>query len=117
MPNPSARRLAVIAPARGLADGKGILRVTLPSSSSPVPRVPPHALSPDDLAGELKTSLTRGLDAAEVSSRQQQFGPNELREAPPLPIWRRLLGQFQDLVIWILIVAALISGVMGDITD
>jgi Ca2+-transporting ATPase len=32
-------------------------------------------------------------------------------------MWRRFLGQFQDLVIWILIVAAVISGVMGDVTD
>lgn len=32
-------------------------------------------------------------------------------------MWRRFLGQFQDLVIWILIVAAVISGVMGDVVD
>ncbi|MFN0020863.1 MAG: cation-translocating P-type ATPase [Pirellulaceae bacterium] len=91
--------------------------MSVPSPSPLAAEATPHALTADALATELKTSLTGGLNDAEVSSRQQQFGPNELREAPPLPMWRRFLGQFQDLVIWILIVAAVISGVMGDITD
>ena len=37
--------------------------------------------------------------------------------APPAPWWRRLGGQFKDLVIWILIAAAVISGVAGETVD
>jgi hypothetical protein len=44
-------------------------------------------------------------------------GLNELTEAPPVPAWRRLLGQFKELVIWIPIVAAVISGVVGELAD
>ena len=34
-----------------------------------------------------------------------------------MPIWKKLFGQFKELVIWILIVAAIISGVMGEWAD
>src|SRR5262249_12090751 len=33
------------------------------------------------------------------------------------PLWRKFLGQFNDIVIWILIVAALVSGILGEWTD
>jgi len=59
----------------------------------------------------------RGLNSTEVNERADRFGPNQLAEAPPVPHWKKLLAQFKELVIWILIVAAIISGVMGEWVD
>src|SRR4029453_3200105 len=50
----------------------------------------------------------------QVVSAQQRFGRNELAEAPPVPAWKRFLAQFKELVIWILIVAAVIAGAPGE---
>ncbi len=76
-----------------------------------------YALPGDDVARELATDLTRGLSLAEVARRREQYGWNMLAEAPPVPRWKRLIGQFKELVIWILIVAAVISGVMNEWAD
>jgi len=40
-----------------------------------------------------------------------------LAETPPIPTWQKLLAQFKDLVIWILLVAAIVSGVLGEWID
>ena len=79
---------------------------------------PAHAMPLDRLlaaAGDV--SVERGLSAAEVQKRTAQFGANQLAEAPPVPTWRKLVAQFQDLVIWILIAAAIIAGVMAEWAD
>lgn len=62
-------------------------------------------------------SVEHGLTTAEVERRRQQFGSNQLAEAPPVPLWQKLIGQFKELVIWILIVAAIIAGAMGEWDD
>ena len=76
-----------------------------------------YAMSGSDMARELAVDLTHGLTAQEVTQRRVQHGWNALAEAPPVPIWKRLLGQFKELVIWILIVAAIIADVMGEWAD
>ena len=40
-----------------------------------------------------------------------------MTESPPIPIWRRFLDQFKALVIWLLIVAAIIAGALGEWSD
>ncbi len=62
----------------------------------------------------LATDLERGLTAAEARARLMRDGPNKLAEATPPPWWRNLLEQFNQLVIWILIAATILSGVLGD---
>ncbi len=76
-----------------------------------------YALGGNDVARELAVDLTRGLSTDEVARRREQHGWNTLAEAPPVSLWKKLLNQFQELVIWILIVAAIISGVMGEWAD
>lgn len=75
------------------------------------------AVSGDNVLQELAVAQDRGLTADEVTRRREQQGENVLAEAPPVPRWKKLLGQFKDLVIWILIFAAIISGVMGEWAD
>ena len=76
-----------------------------------------YALRGDDVTRALAADLTRGLSTDEVNRRREQHGWNMLAEAPPASLWKKLLGQFKDLVIWILIVAAIIAGVMGEWAD
>jgi len=79
---------------------------------------PAHTMPIDRLlAAAGVASMEQGLSAAEVPKRSQRFGANRLSEAPPVPTWRRLVAQFKDLVIWILVVAAIIAGVMGEWAD
>ena len=52
-----------------------------------------------------------------MEKRRAEFGPNLLEEKKRKPAWRLFLEQFQDFMILILMVAALISGVAGEWTD
>ena len=58
-----------------------------------------------------------GLVTERIAALQSAYGRNQLTEMPPIPLWRKLLEQFKDLVIWILIVAAVISGALGEWVD
>jgi len=71
----------------------------------------------DRLLSACEVNVEKGLSAAQVEKRRQQYGSNQLIEAPPVPSWKKLLGQFKDLVIWILIFAAIISGLMKEWAD
>ena len=76
-----------------------------------------HAESWGDTITSLEVDAERGLTAGQVQDRRARFGANQLAEAPPVLVWRKVLAQFKDLVIWILIVAAVISGVLGEWVD
>ena len=58
-----------------------------------------------------------GLTAAEAAARLGQYGRNELARATSVPPWRILAAQFASPVIWLLLVAAAISGVLGEVVD
>lgn len=58
-----------------------------------------------------------GLSQNEVNERQLQFGLNQLKTKNKKPIWLLFLSQFKDFMILILMVAAILSGIMGDSTD
>jgi Ca2+-transporting ATPase len=58
-----------------------------------------------------------GLDEDEVQARRQTFGRNRLAEKPPRPAWRAFLDQFRNVLILVLIGAALLAGAIGDIKD
>ena len=65
----------------------------------------------------LSSNLENGLDEGYVSNRRERFGWNQLVGASPIPIWHKILSQFKELVIWILIAAAVIAGIMGEWID
>ncbi len=58
-----------------------------------------------------------GLSTEEAQQRVQQYGPNALREAKPIHPLAILLGQFNSLVIWLLIGAGVVSGLLGEWID
>lgn len=59
----------------------------------------------------------RGLSTKEIEDRLKEYGLNELQGKKGVSPIKIFLSQFNDLIIWILIVATLISGVMGDKAD
>ncbi|PKO33776.1 MAG: haloacid dehalogenase [Betaproteobacteria bacterium HGW-Betaproteobacteria-7] len=61
------------------------------------------------LAQALDTDLERGLGAEEAAKRLRADGPNELRAVPPVPIWRRVLAQLQDPLVYLLGAAAAVA--------
>lgn len=87
------------------------------SASFEVAPTVPHSESADFVLRTLGVDGDSGLSIPQVIERRERNGPNELAAAPEEPLWRRFFGQFNDLVIWILIVAAVISGVLGEWTD
>ncbi|MCE9630524.1 MAG: ATPase, partial [Planctomycetia bacterium] len=76
-----------------------------------------HAIDLDGVIARLGADPVRGLAAAEAARRLTDHGPNALDEPPSRPWWRTFLRQFEELVIWILLVAAVIAGGMGDWAD
>ena len=62
-----------------------------------------------DVFSELEASPT-GLTSKQVEQRQQQYGKNELAEKKKDSPLKIFLKQFQDLLVIILIIAAIISG-------
>ncbi|MBI2725060.1 MAG: cation-translocating P-type ATPase [Polaromonas sp.] len=69
----------------------------------------PSVQSIEAVVQAVSTDLQTGLNASEAERRLAQNGPNELRAAPTAPAWRRLLAQFQDPLIYLLMVAIAIA--------
>lgn len=74
------------------------------------------SLSADELLERLETRPA-GLSSEEARLRQEQVGPNRLRERASLQPWLLLLSQFKSPLVLILVLAALISAVTGGWVD
>ena len=77
---------------------------------------PWHALQPEECL-RMRDSTAAGLSDAEAAARLARHGPNRLAEAPPEPLWRRLLRQFDNLLMRVLLLAAVVTGAMGHGVD
>jgi len=75
-----------------------------------------HTKSIESVLAELKSSEA-GLDNSAVEQKRAQFGWNLLQEKKKKPAWLLFLNQFNDFMILVLIAAAIISGIAGDLTD
>jgi Ca2+-transporting ATPase len=76
-----------------------------------------HRLSEEEIAGRLRADPGRGLSPQEAVRRREKFGPNQIREGRRRALWQMLLDQFRDFTIMVLLVAAVISGLLGDAVD
>ena len=76
-----------------------------------------HTLTTEQVALTLETNHKHGLDPTQVATRSAEFGPNLLHEKRDRSLWRIILAQFSDFMVVVLIVAAVISGIIGDMQD
>lgn len=89
-------------------------------SPDSLPAAPWHALPEEDVARQivavdllLAALLERGLSQAEVIQRQKQYGPNELKAKTATPAWVKFLQQFNQSLLYILMVAGAVKAFLG----
>ncbi|KAE8242767.1 hypothetical protein A4X13_0g7019 [Tilletia indica] len=66
-------------------------------------------LTVDDILKQLIVDPALGLSTAEVLKRRQEHGTNTLPEEPATPLWKRILAQFEDTLVLILLGSAVVS--------
>ncbi len=69
----------------------------------------PHRQSAEAVVSRLGSDAARGLTQAEAARRLEEHGQNRLKSAPETPWWRRVLEQFENFLVIILLVATVIS--------
>jgi P-type Ca2+ transporter type 2C len=75
-----------------------------------------HALKPEEVLSHLKVE-GNGLSSDEVKKRLAYYGPNQLKEAPRPGFWQMLWEQLNNFVVILLIVASVISALLGDYVE
>ena len=73
-----------------------------------------HALQPDEVLERLGTTQQHGLSSQEAAHRLEQYGPNQLAEKPRPTFLQLVIGQLNNFLVILLIVAAVISALLGD---
>lgn len=71
----------------------------------------------DQVLNNLKTDSTSGLSSIEAKARLEQYGPNQLEEKKGISPLEIFIEQFKDFIIWVLIAAAIVSGLMKEWID
>ena len=66
-----------------------------------------------EIIDELRTDKETGLSAEEASKRLKKYGPNSLQQKKKRPIWLMFLAQFKDVMILILVIAAILSFIVA----
>ncbi|MCC5856029.1 MAG: HAD-IC family P-type ATPase [Idiomarina sp.] len=76
-----------------------------------------HDREGEAIGAALETDLTHGLTQAQVHARLSEYGENKLPERRPEPTWQRLFRQFHNLLIYVLLVAASLAGILQEFID
>jgi len=75
-----------------------------------------HSLSVPDVLSQLESS-EKGLTSDQAKTRLAEYGYNELQDESKNSPWLLLLEQFKNLLIIILLVAVILSALLGEVTD
>jgi Ca2+-transporting ATPase len=73
--------------------------------------------SVEDTVKELEVNLETGLSTAEVHNRKEKYGTNELVAKKKKTVFRMLLSQLNDWLIYVLFAAVMITLLMGEYVD
>ncbi len=76
-----------------------------------------HILGAAEVCAVLEVDPDKGLTDAVVEQRRTVYGDNTIQEQHRRSLWRLLLSQFTDFMIVVLIVAAVIAGMVGELAD
>ncbi len=86
-----------------------------PAAAS-LPELPWHALPADRALAEF-TAAGIGLDAGEAGRRLALYGPNRLRPPKRRSAFRRFLSQFHNVLIYVLLAAAVVTALLAHWVD
>ncbi|CAD8101390.1 unnamed protein product [Paramecium sonneborni] len=78
---------------------------------------PFHTYPLEKVVTAVQTSLQKGLTTAEAQARLTKYGPNELEKEEKESIWEKIKEQFEDNLVRILLLAAVISFVISQFED
>ena len=70
----------------------------------------------ENILSQFNTSMN-GLSRSEVLKRQKEYGLNKIEEKKPTPLIKLFLIQFVDILIGLLLVAAVAAYAIGDVID
>ncbi|MGD8270024.1 MAG: cation-transporting P-type ATPase, partial [Desulfobacterales bacterium] len=76
-----------------------------------------HAMSRGAVLKELQTDLLNGLTPDEARRRLERVGPNELKHETAVSPITIFIHQFKNILIVILIVAVVLSALVGELVD
>jgi Ca2+-transporting ATPase len=76
-----------------------------------------HSMDVDAVLRVLDSEPDRGLAPEEVQNRLRQYGPNELTQEEKASAWDIFFAQFKNILIIILIVATILSALVGEYVD
>jgi P-type Ca2+ transporter type 2C len=71
----------------------------------------------EQISQDLKTNIETGLSKKEIKSRLEKYGPNTLPEEKPTGPLMILVRQFLSPLMFILLIAATVSFLIGEVTD
>lgn len=73
--------------------------------------------SPQEVFAAFNSDPDRGLSSEEAAKRLEEKGPNLLPKKGRVSTWQLLYSQFSNLIIWLLLGAAIVAGVVGEAVD
>lgn len=76
-----------------------------------------HSMDVDDVLKELETDPHRGLNDEEIKKRIEEYGYNELKQEERISPFTILLNQFKNILLLILILAIILSALVGETVD
>ncbi|MBL1320930.1 MAG: cation-transporting P-type ATPase [Methylophaga sp.] len=76
-----------------------------------------HHINQNDVLAHFKTSSTSGLDPLSLTERQQKYGLNLLPEGKTRSALQRFLYQFHNVLIYVLILASVVTALLGHWVD
>jgi Ca2+-transporting ATPase len=93
------------------------MKKTIHQENTAAPKPEPwHALTTEEVLDHLKVR-ENGLSDSESAKRMEQYGPNQLTEAPRPGFLRLLWDQFNNFIVMLLIVASIVSALLGEWVD
>ena len=121
VPNKVMAAVAIECPTHML-HASPIAMSTLPPSTPPSPstastRTAWHSLDSATAVQRQGSHATHGLTPAEAAQRLATHGPNRLAQQGKRPVWLRLLLQFHNVLIYVMLVAAVVTAALGHWLD
>jgi Ca2+-transporting ATPase len=95
---------------------QNIKQIDTPTNGKNIEEHAWHALTTEDVLRHLEVQ-EEGLNSEQAARRLAQYGQNQLQEAPRPTFWHMLWDQLNNFVVILLIVASIVSALLGDYVE